>query len=415
MLMIWAVAAGRIRFPSAGHEGITGKPVIVQTTNRLWQPFVARHSDQGVVSMSSLSSLSPDPKSARKRLLVVQPLVGIGDMVWHKPWIDHLAGGFDVILAAKPTAHAKTLFHGTDGIVGWLDIDRSMRGRRGRHDGLAGLFRLAADFRRARADAVLVVHHSATYTLAARLAGIPLRWGYGIGGSRRWLNRGAFLGREARHERPYRKLGRYAQANGFGLDRPHWHMSANDGAAQAICAFCDAHNINLYSSNGPDGRDMVVFGVGAMDVERQWPPSHFARLAAAIRAEWPGLQIVLTGAPSEASIVQAVMSDEAAPAGLIEKSGPLDEAVALIGGARAYIGNDTSLLNIAAACGRPAIGFFAQTEPLDYSANIIPVALPNGRFGEAGAIGRITPEQAFSVVAAKLHRQGAAGAEQPVT
>ena len=159
---------------------------------------------------------------------------------------------------------------------------------------------------------------------------------------------------------------------------------------------------------------MVVFGVGAMDVERQWPPSHFARLAAAIRAEWPGLQIVLTGAPSEASIVQAVMSDEAVPAGLIEKAGPLDEAVALIGAARAYIGNDTSLLNIAAACGQPAIGFFAQTEPLDYSAIIIPVALPDGRFGEAGAMGRITPEQAFSVVAATLHRQGAAGAEQPV-
>ena len=349
MLMIWAVAAGRIRFPSAGHEGITGKPVIVQTTNRLWQPFVARHSNQGGVSVSSLSSLSPDPKSARKRLLVVQPLVGIGDMVWHKPWIDHLAGGFDVILAAKPTAHAKTLFHGTDGIVGWLDIDRSMRGRRGRH------------------------------------------------------------------ERPYRKLGRYAQANGFGLDRPHWHMSADDQAVQAIRAFCDANNINPYSSNGPDGGDMAVFGVGAMDVERQWPQSHFARLAAAIRAKWPGLQIVLTGAPSETLIVQAVMSDEAAPAGLIEKSGPLDEAVALIGAARAYVGNDTSLLNIAAACGRPAIGFFAQTEPLDYSANIIPVALPDGRFGEAGAIGRITPEQAFSVVAATLHRQGAAGAEQPVT
>ena len=87
----------------------------------------------------------------------------------------------------------------------------------------------------------------------------------------------------------------------------------------------------------------------------------------------------------------------------------------LIEAARAYIGNDTSLLNIAAACGRPAIGFFAQTEPLDYSANIIPVALPNGRFGEAGAIGRITPEQAFSVVAETLHRQGASVAEQPVT
>ena len=45
-------------------------------------------------------------------------------------------------------------------------------------------------------------------------------------------------------------------------------MSVNDGAAQAVRAFCDAHNINLYSSNGPDGRDMVVFGFGLMDVER---------------------------------------------------------------------------------------------------------------------------------------------------
>ena len=310
--------------------------------------------------MSAVSSLFPDETTPRRRLLVVQPLVGIGDMVWHKPWIDHLATRFDVILAAKPTAKSEVVFHGTDGIIDWLDIDRSLRGRRGRHDGLSGLFRLAADFRRVRADAVLVIHHSATYTLAARLAGIPHRWGYGIGGSRRWLNRGAFLGREARHERPYRKLGRYAQANGFGLGQPHWHMSADNKAVQAVRAFCDAHNINPCSSNGPDGRDMVVFGVGAMDVERQWPPSHFARLAAAIRAEWPGLRIVLTGAPSEASIVQAVMSDEAAPAGLIEKLGPLAEVVALIGASRAYFGNYTSLLNIAAACGRLAKGFCAN-------------------------------------------------------
>ena len=73
---------------------------------------------------------------------------------------------------------------------------------------------------------------------------------------------------EARQKRPCRKLGRYEQANGFGPDRPHWQMSVNDGAAQAVRAFCDAHNINLYSSNGPDGRDMVVFGFGLMDVER---------------------------------------------------------------------------------------------------------------------------------------------------
>ena len=338
----------------------------------------------------------------RQRLLVVQPLVGIGDMVWHKPWIDHLAAHFDVILAAKPTAMSEVLFHGTDGIVERLDIDRSLRGHRGRHDGIAGLFRLASDFRAARADQVIVMHHSATYTLAARVAGIPVRWGYGIGGSHRWLNAGSYLGNDDRHTRPTKKLGRFAMANGFGLDPPVWTLSVSQAARTRASAWCAEQGISTGLHPGDGGCTMVVFGVGAMDVERQWPPSYFASLAAKLHQAAPDLKIVLMGASSERPIVEAVLADPAAPAGLISAMLPLDEAVALIGSARAYIGNDTSLLNIAAACGRPAIGIFAQTEPLDYSDNIIPVALPDGRFGETGAIRRISAAQAFDVVAAVL-------------
>ena len=95
--------------------------------------------------MSSHASFSPDPKNARLQLL--QSFVRIAGLVWHKPWIKHLVGRFDFILASRPTTYAKMLFYG--------------------------------------ADAVLVVHHSAAYTPAARLASIPLRWGYGFGGSRR--------------------------------------------------------------------------------------------------------------------------------------------------------------------------------------------------------------------------------------
>jgi len=338
----------------------------------------------------------------RQRLLVVQPLVGIGDMVWHKPWIDHLAAHFDVILAAKPTARSQILFHGTDGIVDWLDIDRSLRGRRGRHDGLSGLFRLAAEFRAARAHQVMILHHSATYAIAARLAGIPVRWGYGIGSSRRWLNAGSFLGRDDRNTRPTKKLGRFAMTNGFGLQPPVWTMSAPDIARDRARAWCTANAIALHAANGPDGRNMVIFGVGAMDDERQWPPACFAQLAARLQTFAPDMKILLMGAPSEKPIIEAVLADPAAPSGLIANTAPLDEAVALITSARAYFGNDTSLLNIAAACGRPAIGVFAQSEPLDYSDNIIPVALPDGRFGEAGAIRRISASQAFDVAAAVL-------------
>ena len=37
-------------------------------------------------------------------LLIIQPLVGIGDMIWHKPWLDDLIAQNDVILATKQSA-----------------------------------------------------------------------------------------------------------------------------------------------------------------------------------------------------------------------------------------------------------------------------------------------------------------------
>ncbi|MEC8548889.1 MAG: glycosyltransferase family 9 protein [Pseudomonadota bacterium] len=355
--------------------------------------------------MDSNQDLLASGSSARRRLLVVQPLVGIGDMVWHKPWIDHLAAHFDIVLACKPTAKAEVLFHGTAGIVEYLPIERSLRGRHGRHDGPLGLLRLAAAFRATGADSVLVMHHSATYGTAARLAGIANRWGYGIGRSRRWLNRGVFLGAEARYQHPTRKLAEFAKANGFGLDRPEWVMPPSEAARRAAAAWCDSVDIPDFGTPADELRDMVVMGVTAMDEERMWPPAHFAALAARIREFSPATGILVMGAPSEQPVIDAVLADPAAPAGLIPNTAPLDEAVALINASRLYVGNDTSLLNIAAACGRPAAGIFAQSSPLDYSDAIVPIPEPDGRFGEPGAINRITAAQAFDVVAGVLTSQ----------
>lgn len=346
--------------------------------------------------------------TGRRRLLVVQPLVGIGDMVWHKPWIDHLAAHFDVILACKPTAKAQTLFSGTDGIADWILIERSLRGKQGRHDGPFGLLRLASAFRRSGADHVLILHHSATYGLAARLAGIPHRWGYGIGGSRRWLNRGGFLGRDARYEHPTRKLATFARMNGFGLASPTWRLPPTVEAQRAADSWCDEFGIPGFGAAQHGLRDMVVMGVGAMDDERKWPPAHFAALAARLRDLAPTMRILVMGAPSEQPIIDAVLADPAAPADLIPYVAPLDEAIALINASRLYVGNDTSLLNLAAACGRPAAGIFAQSPPLDYSDAFVPIIEPGGRFGEPGAIARITAAQAFDVVAGVLARQPAA-------
>lgn len=349
--------------------------------------------------ISDNGTISNNDVIRRPRLLIVQPLVGIGDMVWHKPWIDHLAAEYDIILATKPTVQAHHLFAAEIKSSGQnleiLLIERSMRGRRGRHDGLIGLLRLVADFKAAKADAALLLHHSARLGFAIWMSGITERWGYGIGSSRHWLNRGNFLGRDARKVHPTNKMADFAAINGFAPDPAIWKITPTPDAHQRAMA-------SLLAAGMRKDDAFIVMGVGAMDDERQWPTAHFAALIGLVRTRYPDLHILLMGAPSEMPLMDAVASGLADDTRIIISTSPIDEAVALLTNALLYVGNDTSLLNIAAACNRPAIGLFAQSDPLVYSPNIKAVSVENDQIGVAGAITKIPPKRVFDAVCKEL-------------
>ena len=340
--------------------------------------------------------------AARQRLLIIQPLVGIGDMVWHKPWIDHLSHYYDVILATKPTVQAHHLFAGNPNIVAILPIERSLRGRKGKHDGMIGTLRLIKDFRDAHADKVVVLHHSARYGLMARLAGITERWGYGIGGAARWLNTGQFLPKSDRNRHPTKKMVDFAVMNGFQPDMTVWQMQSTAAAHDGATAFLQQHGVASDQAISP----FVMLGVGAMHVDRQWPTSHFARLIEKIRAAYPQISIGIMGAPSEQHLLDDVCASLDHADDILVCTNPMDVAISLLARSAVYVGNDTSLLNIAAACGRPSIGLFAQSTPLDYNPNIKAVCVPDGRFDVPGHIASITPDLVFTALCHELQECG---------
>lgn len=353
--------------------------------------------------MSLLIPLNPREKERkRERLMIVQPLVGIGDMVWHKPWIDHLSDYYDVILATKPTVQARHLFAGNENIVDILLIERSLRGRKGRHDGALGMLRLIADFKASGADKLLVLHHSARYGLIGRLAGLTERWGYGMGRAARWLNAGAFLPKSARKIHPTKKMVDFAVMNGFHPTEPRWQMQTTKQAHQEATAFLTANGVAASDDLSP----LVMLGVGAMHVDRQWPPVHFARLIEMMRAAYPGIRLGIMGAPSEKPLLDAVCDALDNSDDILICDNPLDVAISLLARSVVYVGNDTSLLNIAAACGRPSIGVFAQSTPLDYNPHIKAVCVPDGRFNVPGHIATITPDLVFDAVCNELQKCG---------
>ncbi len=113
-------------------------------------------------------------------------------MIWHLPHIRALAAhwGGPVTLIAKPRSAADQLFAAEPAVGEVLWMDRNPEHRRGRHDG-AGLLRLIAALRARRFSRAVLLHHSRTLAFAMLAAGIPERYGYGVGAQRAFLNRAA--------------------------------------------------------------------------------------------------------------------------------------------------------------------------------------------------------------------------------
>src|SRR4051794_10923428 len=161
----------------------------------------------------------PAPLAMGHPVAVVQPLPGIGDMVWHLPHIRAIAAyaGGPVTLIAKPRSLADQFFGQEPAVAGIFWIDLNPSGRRGAHDGTRGFIRLVRKLRAHDFGTLIMLHHSQLIAAAACVAGIPDRRGYGFGSQRLFLNRGPFLPPEVARLHQHTRATRFLEASGIPL------------------------------------------------------------------------------------------------------------------------------------------------------------------------------------------------------
>jgi len=108
----------------------------------------------------------------------------------------------------------------------------------------------------------------------------------------------------------------------------------------------------------------VVLHVPSLVAYKQWPLAHAAQLATALADR--GRQVVLSGSASSADreMVGEVMRMTASSE-VIDAAGRLDlnQVTTLLQGAALYIGPDTSITHLAAACGTPVLALFGPVAP----------------------------------------------------
>jgi ADP-heptose:LPS heptosyltransferase len=107
---------------------------------------------------------------------------------------------------------------------------------------------------------------------------------------------------------------------------------------------------------GPPQGARVALHPGATDARRRWPPDRFAAVGDAAAAD--GAEIIVTGTPSEASIVEDVSRAMRAPARAFVGTLSIGGLAAAYADCTVVVSNDTGPLHLAAAVGTPAVGLF---------------------------------------------------------
>ncbi|MCE1184759.1 MAG: glycosyltransferase family 9 protein [Rhodocyclales bacterium] len=296
------------------------------------------------------------------RTVVVHHRSGIGDLIWHIPYLRAMAARSrdgKLSLIARPSCRAAEVLAAEPWLEEVIEYDRRPRAgeqRSGEHDSLLAQWGMVQQLRARKFDRIYIFSSRARYAALALLAGIPERAGFGFGLMERLL-----LNRPP-HIRPYAGSGNwvypeataFAQAQGLveGPIVPRMAVlpASLKRAAQELAAF-----------PGP----RISFSIGTSEARKHWGNARFAALASALVAR--GGSVILLGGPAEQAVAAAIVGavDAALQARILVSAQPsIQRSAALLRQCDFCVGNDTGVLNMAVANGIPALGLFGATPPL---------------------------------------------------
>ena len=320
---------------------------------------------------------------------VIQPKPGIGDVIWHLPFIRAIAAvspGGQVTFLAPPTSGARELLAAEPAVAETIYFEHSgSELKRG-----VNLIRLAALLRRHRFRKIWILDRTIRPALAAYLAGIPERIGVGLTAQRRFITNDG-IPQSHFHNFPIEWLVKLMADMGVPFTTTEPALRLPDETLKTIGKKFAAWP-----------RPWLVLGVGASHPDKDWPDQRWMELLGGLRELTRGT-IFLIGGPAQVARADNLISVTLGADAVNACGLKLIEATALLAHADLFIGTDSGPLNLAAAAGTDAFGFFGCTPVLKYSKYIHPI-MPDGG-PTLGGMARISPAQVLEHVRPYLSRR----------
>ena len=321
---------------------------------------------------------------------VIQVKPGIGDVIWHLPFIRAIAAaspGGAVTFLAPPTSGAGELLAAEPSVAGTIYFEHAGSELRR----AINLLRLAALMRRGRFRTLWILDRTTRPAVAAMLAGIPQRIGLGLGPQRLYITNPG-IDRSHFHDQPIDWLRALMAAMQVPLPTTEPALRLPEATLAAVGA-----------RFAPKPRPWIVLGIGASHPDKDWPDQHWVDLFASLRDRTAATVFLIGGSENFArgqSLIAAVPGEGAPAVNACDLK--LVEAAALLHHADLFVGTDSGPMNLAVATATDAFALFGSTPVLTYSKFIHAIVPERGPSPDGMA--RISPAQVLERIAPYLSR-----------
>lgn len=319
---------------------------------------------------SSLKMTDSRPKTA-----VLLQFTGIGDLIWHIAYFKAVAQqskSSKVTVIAQPSTMATAIIGGAPWVDKIITHDhRPRRGekRKGRHAGFFGMKQMADELRLEKLDRIVLFSGRPSRGLMAWMSGIQIREGYGYNLLQRiFLTQG-----------PYIK--KYKGSAVAVLKETSQFAIAHAYCDHALVPRMDVPSVNIETAKTilrSMPKPLITLAIGTSEPNKQWGCENFTRLATTLIEQQFG--VVIIGGPSEYAMAQEIV--DGIPEGhrssaiTITDSTILGSA-AIVKLSSACIGNDTGMVNIAAAVLCPTFVLLGSRPVLDHDPLIRSLLAPS--------------------------------------
>jgi len=291
------------------------------------------------------------------KVLVIQPKIGMGDMVIYLPYIHAISKKYrtPVSILVKENTRADQLL-AEDKHIGEIILLNRTKNNSGIHDGLSGFFKLSEELKLKKFDKVFIFNSSIRYLLISKLAGIKNISQYPLFRKKDNIVTSAKIFTE-------NELGEIVST------QPRLNINED--------------KVNNIKQRFSKEFKHICVGISASGHTKRWDIKNFVKLCININAKTPSKFYLAVGNNDKSLIDQFINSEIGKNCESFQNL-KIKDTLPIIKNCNLYVGNDTGWLHISSALNIKCLALFMDS-PVQaygkYSKNIS-VIVPEGETEE---------------------------------